>query len=165
MTKYKFYSEFITKYAGNILRLQTKEWAWMPILGGLMIMALFGYGLIIDPAPPVAAIVLTLVGLGLVLWGVHTYFTTWTFDRLRGVAVHRRPGLPEKTYDLDDIVAVHLDERHPYNPSKRRSGATHRVVLEMADATYVPLSPYGGRDPQIEAQLALREFLDLEENP
>ncbi len=163
MTKYKFYSDFITKYAGNILRLQLKAWAWMTILSGLMIMALFGYGLIIDPEPPVAAIVLTLVGLGLVLWGVHTYFTTWTFDRLRGVAVHRRPGLPEKTYDLDDIVAVHLDTRNL--PHKGRVREEYRVVLEMADATYVPLSPYGGRDPQIEAQLALREFLDLEENP
>ncbi|NBD35485.1 MAG: hypothetical protein GVY30_05750 [Chloroflexi bacterium] len=163
MTKYKFYSDFITKYAGNILRLQLKAWAWMPLLGGLMIMALFGYGLIIDPAPPVTAIVLTLAGLGLVLWGVHTYFTTWTFDRLRGVAVHRRPGLPEKTYDLDDIVAVHLDTRNL--PHKGRVREEYRVVLEMADATYVPLSPYGGRDPQIEAQLALREFLDLEENP
>ncbi len=163
MTKYKFYSKFITKYAGNILRLQTKEWAWMPILSGLMIMALFGYGLIIDPAPPVAAIVLTLVGLGLVLWGLYTYFTTWTFDRARGVAVHRRPGLPEKTYDLEDIVAVHLDTRN--FPHKGRPREAYRVVLEMSDATYVPLSPHGGRDPQIEAQLALREFLDLEEKP
>ena len=147
--------------AGNILRLQTKEWAWMPILSGLMITALFGYGLIIDPSPPVIAVVLTLVGLALVLWGVHTYFTTWTFDRLRGVAVHRRPGLPEKTYDLEDIVAVHMDKR--ILPHKGRPREEYRVVLEMVDATYVPLSPYGGRDPQIEAQLALREFLDLEE--
>lgn len=161
MTNYKFYSEFITQHTDDILKLQTKAWAWTPLIAGLMLTALFGYGLIIDPAPPMIAIILTLVGLSFTLWGLHTYFTTWSFDRSRGEVVHHRPGLPEKTYDLDDIIAIQLDKRHLPHKGRRREMC--RIVLEMSDATRAPLSPYGEREPQIKAQSALREFLDLEE--
>ncbi len=158
-SKSKFYSQFVVKYAGNILKLQTKEDGIPPIIMGLIIMIVFGCGVTAGQAISWGSVVLILAGLGVMLWGLQIYFTTWTFNRLSSLVVYRRPGFPEKKYSLDKIIEVHLDSR------KRSSGVEeYRVVLEMPNSEWVPLSRYGRFDPQIEAQVAIREFLGMEED-
>lgn len=157
-SKYKYYSGFVAKYVGNILKLQTKEEGILPIAVGLMVVGMFGCWWVIEQVPSWAFVVFMLAGLAVMLRGFQIYFTTWTFDRFRGLAVYKRPGLPEKKFVLDKIIGVHLDSR------TRRRFEEYRIVLEMANSEWVPLSRYGRLDPQIEAQLALCEFLGMEED-
>lgn len=157
-SKYKFYSQFVVEYAANILKLQTKEDGILPIIKGLIItMTTFVWWGIIGQAIDWVPVVFLLVGTGIMLWGLQIYFTTWTFNRYSNLVVYRRPGFPEKKYTLDKIIEVHLDSR------KRRQFEEYRIVLEMPNSEWVPLSRYGRFDPQIEAQVAIREFLGMEE--
>ncbi len=155
--KYKFYSQFVVEYAENILKLQTKEDGIPAIITGLIIMATFVWWGIREQAIDWVSAVLILVGVGIMLWGLEVYFTTWTFNRFSNLVVYRRPGFPEKKYALDKITEVHLDSR------KRRKFIEYRVVLAMPNSEWIPLSGYGRFDPQIEAQAAIREFLGMEE--
>lgn len=156
-SKYKFYSQFVVKYAGSILKLQTKEDGIPPVIAGLM-MVTFGCWGITRQAISWISVVFILAGLGVMLWGLQIYFTTWTFDRLSNLAVYRQPGFPEKKYALEKIIGVHLDSR------KRGRVEEYRIVLEMPNSEWVPLGRYGRFDPQIEAQVAIREFLGTEED-
>jgi hypothetical protein len=49
-------------------------------------------------------ILVSVVGLGIMLYGIQVYYTTWTFNRLSGLLTRRRPGLPPKVYALDSIL-------------------------------------------------------------
>lgn len=154
-SKYKFYSHFVVKYTENTLKFQTKEDGIPPILVGLMIMILGCWTA--GQALSWVSVAFMLVGFVGVLWGLQRYFTTWTFDRSSGLAVHRRPGLPEKTYALDQIIGVHLDSY------QRGRSDGYRVVLEMPNSVWLPLCGYEMFDTQTEGLVALREFLGMEE--
>jgi hypothetical protein len=156
-SKYKYSSNFVVKYAGNILKLQTKEAGLPYIIIGVAMMLLLAPILLSGATVQMASIAFVLVpGFGLLLYGVQTYYTTWTFDRLSGLLTHRKPGLQAKVYALDDIRDALLD-------SRMRRSVAYRVVLEMSDSKWVPLCAFGALDSQVEAHMAIRGFLGMEE--
>jgi hypothetical protein len=157
-SKYKFYSGFVVKYAGNILKLQTKEDGLLYIIVGVGVLVLIACRLLFAATVHTALIIfVSVVGLAIMLYGVQIYYTTWTFDRLSGFLTRRRPGFPPKVYALDDILDAPLDSR------KRGRHDEHRVMLKMSNSEWVPIGAFGRLDPQLEAQLAIREFLGMEE--
>jgi hypothetical protein len=157
-SKYKYYSNFVVKYAGNILKLQTKEDGLLYIIVGVGMLLALGCRFLFNTTTHIAlTIFASVVGLGVMLYGMQIYYTTWTFDRLSGLLTRRRPGLPPKVYALDSILDVLLDSR------RRGRHDEHRVVLKMSNSEWVPIGAFGRLDPQLEAQLAIREFLGMEE--
>ncbi len=156
-SKYKYSSKFVVKHTSKILKLQTKEDGLPYIFIGVVTMLLLAYGLFSSATMQILPITyLLVVGLGFMLYGVQTYYTTWTFDRSSGLLTHKKPKFPAKVYALDNILDVLLD-------SRKRRYDSYRVVLKMSNSEWVPLGAFGDPDPQVEAHMAIREFLGMEE--
>lgn len=101
-----------------------------------------------------------LVGIGLIIMGVQTMFTTWTFDKTKNTFVQRSEtllGIKVKEYPLQDVFDVRL------NPSPRGSGYYNfsRIELEFRDGSTLPATPWintesGNKERAI---AAIRAFL------
>ena len=68
-SKYKYHSNFVVKYAGNILKLQTKEDGLLYIIIGVEVLVLIACSLLFAATAHIAlTIFASIVGLGIMLY-------------------------------------------------------------------------------------------------
>ena len=105
--------------------------------------------------------VLALLGLLVLVTGLCTYSTTWTFDRRKGLFIHRQRrllGLKVVTYPFDQIGDVTVSAF-----SATSASHVHRIVLRTISGKELPMTSryYLWRDDLIQTVRTIRQFLEL----
>lgn len=155
----------VTRRDDTILQIRPiRSGMFFAVIGAVF--ATVGYYVISEIGPIVGkliagGILLTAGGLVLV-YGLLTCFTVWTFDRTRGTITHRRrklTGSMFKEYPLGDVVGTRIDI------SDSSEGETLRLELVMAQGEIIPMTPFYscGRRSLEKVAVVIREFLDLSE--
>jgi hypothetical protein len=105
-----------------------------------------------------ASAIFFLVGLLATVFGVQSFFTTWTFSRTQGVLIHRQEtvlGGKSRAYELSQIQHVVVESDS--------DGDTYRVVLILQNGGRVPLTAWytSARKRQRHIADVIRGFLGL----
>jgi hypothetical protein len=105
--------------------------------------------------------VLAVLGLLVLVTGLHTCSTTWTFDRRKGLFTHRQQrllGPRVVTYPFSQIEDVTVSAF-----SATSAGHVHRIVLRTSSGKELPMTSryYLWRDHLIGTVRTIRRFLDL----
>jgi hypothetical protein len=105
--------------------------------------------------------IFTLTGIGMAIWGIHAYFTSWTFDRKQGLALYRSEqvtGIKTAQYPLSDIIDVRVG-----TSTDSDGDDTHRVELVMSSGRRIPLtkSYSSGLRGKRKTAALIRDFLAI----
>ncbi len=112
-------------------------------------------------AEAILSAVLALLGLLVLVTGLRTYSTTWTFDRRKGLFTHRQRrllGPKVVTYPFDQIGDVTVSAF-----SATSGSHVHRIVLRTISGKELPMTSryYLWRDHLIQTVRTIRKFLEL----
>ncbi len=112
-------------------------------------------------AEAILSAVLALLGLLVLVTGLRTYSTTWTFDRRKGLFTHRQRrllGPRVVTYPFDQIGDVTVSAF-----SASSGSHVHRIVLRTISGKELPMTSryYLWRDHLIQTVRTIRKFLEL----
>jgi len=112
-------------------------------------------------AEAILSAVFVVLGLLALVTGLHTYSTTWTFDRRKGLFTHRQQRLLSPkvvTYPFDQIGDVTVSAF-----SATSGSHVHRIVLRTISGKELPMTPryYLWRDHLIQTVRTIRQFLEL----
>ena len=112
-------------------------------------------------AEAILSAVFVVLGVLVLVTGLHTYSTTWTFDRRKGLFTHRQQrlwGPREMTYPFDQIGDVTVSAF-----SATSGSHVHRIVMRTISGRELPMTPryYLWRDHLIQTVRTIRQFLDL----
>ena len=112
-------------------------------------------------AEAILSAVFVVLGVLVLVTGLHTYSTTWTFDRQKGLFTHRQQrlwGPREMTYPFDQIADVTVSAF-----SATSGSHVHRIVLRTISGRELPMTSryYLWRDHLIQTVRTIRQFLEL----